>query len=132
MFKRIEKSWYDLINGENFTLISMKVGDILFTPFKKKASTFNRKFPANLTWSKDQVKLREEIRNKKYDPSLGKPIAITKDGICVEGHHRVSSLIEYYGEDYVITVRKINTKYRYILFLITIILIIKPSLIKNS
>ncbi len=130
MFKGIKKSWSDLLDENNFTLIKIRVGDVLFTPLKKKGLKYNKNFPDNLGWSDDQIVLKEEIKNQEYDPTNQEsPISITKNGVCINGHHRLSSLLEYYGEDYIVTVRKLNVNYRYILYLTLITLIFQPKLI---
>jgi hypothetical protein len=130
MFKGIKKSWSDLLDEKNFSLVKIRVGDVLFTPMKKEASKYNKNFPNNLTWSEDQVELREKIKNREYDPTNQlSPISITKNGVCVNGHHRLTSLIEYYGKDYVVTVRKLKVKYSYIFYLTIITLIFQPKLI---
>ncbi len=130
MFKGIEKRWAKLWEAP---LTEIRVGDVLFTPFKTKASKFNKNFPDNLEWTKSQVKLREEISNKGYDPTnQERPVTVTKNNVCVNGHHRVTSLLEYYSEDYVITVRKLNVSNLYIIYLTIMTLIFQPKLLKSE
>lgn len=132
MFKGIKKRWGKLYSEESFTLVEIRVGDILFTPLKRKAKKYNKNFPNNLSWSDDQIVLRGEIEDHKYDPSnQDRPISISKDGVCLNGHHRTTSLLEYYGEDYVVKARKLNVNYRYIIFLTVVTIIFQPKLLKS-
>lgn len=131
MFKTIKKSWYKI--NETKTLVEIRIGDVLFTPFKRKAKDYNNNFPNNLSWTNNQNKLREDILKGNYDPTNQiSPISITKDGVCVNGHHRLTSLLKHYGEDYRVMSRKLDVNYRYVMWLTILTLIFQPKLFKGD
>ncbi len=100
----LKKMWYKIALEEG-ELIKIKLSDIRFGAFKKSALVFNKNFPNNLTWTPSQIKLREEISKRKYKSNNDYP-KISADGVCLDGYHRLCSLIKYYGEDYVVEVKK--------------------------
>ena len=115
ILKMLKRRWYGISNEEK-ELTTIRIGDIRFTIFKKSALKFNKRFPIQLRWTDKQFKMREQIRKRKYKPR-GKHPNITKDNVCVDGHHRLAALLEYYGEDYEITVGKSKYTYGYIFWL---------------
>jgi hypothetical protein len=131
MFKGIRSRWHSI--NENFSLVDMRIGDVLFTPRKRDAITYNENFPNNLVWAEDQDKLRKEILNGGYDPTnQDRPISVSKNGVCVNGHHRLTSLLKYYGEDYVVRMRKLEVNYRYIIWLSLLTSIFDPKFLKSE
>jgi hypothetical protein len=93
-------------------------------------------------WAEDQDKLRKEILNGGYDPTnQDRPISVSKNGVCVNGskngvcvngHHRLTSLLKYYGEDYVVRMRKLEVNYRYIIWLSLLTSIFDPKFLKSE
>lgn len=100
-------------NITNKTLVNVQLKDVKFTILKKSGKEYNKSFPNNIGWTKDQIKLREEIKNLNYFPN-GEYPSLSCDNVCLDGHHRLTSLINYYPEDYVILVNKTEVNYRYI------------------
>ena len=120
MFKRIKKTWSNI--GDDYTIESINIGDVRYKIRLK-----------SLSWDNGQSKLRGVISNGGYNPNnQEEPISISGDGICINGHHRLSCLLDYYDGDYTITVRKLKRKYRYIILISILTLILKPSLLKTS
>jgi len=78
--------------------------------------------PRNLSWSKRQLRLEKELLSKP----LKYPLIISKDMKLLDGNHRYQSLLNNFGEEYEIVVRKISiTKrvYNLLVFLFSPILI---------
>lgn len=84
----------------------MRLGDLKFVSNKKTLSVDNT---TDITdWSDEQLELKKKILNGGYVDGFGSPITITRDNICVDGHHRLSLLKELKSPDYVITVKKLH------------------------
>ena len=111
MFKNVKQRIKQRIKTVKKTLVRIQIKDVRFTLLKMNGERYNRKFPKNLTWTEDQIKLREEIKNQEYKPNNKYP-TISSDRVCVDGLHRLTSLIEYYPDDYEILVLKSDLKYR--------------------
>lgn len=58
-------------------------------------------------WSEEQLELKDTILKGGYIDGLGGYPLITKDNICLDGHHRIVLLKNYKEEDYEITVNKL-------------------------
>jgi hypothetical protein len=61
---------------------------------------------SNLDWSQEQLDMKSEIINN-YSPRI-KPILISKDNWVCDGNHRYTILMEHYGGEHKIIVKKIN------------------------
>jgi hypothetical protein len=130
VFRRLKKKWYKIINEEE-ELVKIRVGDIRFTVFKKDALSYNETFPLNLDWTEEQIILREDIRNNNYKPKTKYP-RVSVDNICLDGHHRLTSLLAYRGEDHVVVVFKSKLTYNEVLWLLLISLPFMKNLTKDN
>jgi hypothetical protein len=107
MFKRLkEKIEIWLYNDREKNVTKVKIGEIKFTKNNR-----------NIHWDEGQLKLKSDIKNGKFDSTLGLP-TISSDKICLDGHHRITALLETYGPDYKINVYKLTHKYRKIFLVI--------------
>ncbi len=71
-----------------------------YTRVKLKDLTPNKR----IDWSEEQLAMKDEIVDN-YDPRI-KPILISSDdGVC-DGNHRYSILLEHYGGEHTIIVKK--------------------------
>ena len=70
-----------------------------------------------IDWSEEQLAMTDEIVDN-YDPRI-KPILISSDnGVC-DGNHRYSILLEHYGGDHIIIVKRGRfSKLTYVIFTI--------------
>lgn len=59
---------------------------------------------SNLDWSQEQLDMKMEIINN-YNPRI-KPILISKDYWVCDGNHRHTILMNHYGGEHVIIVKK--------------------------
>ena len=63
-----------------------------------------------LFWTKEQIKIKEEIKESGFDYSKGN-IVLTRDGDIVDGYHRYVSLIENYHPNSTINVKRLKNLY---------------------
>lgn len=85
---------------------TVKLGDIKYILDKKtmeKTNTIDKKY---LKWNKEQKKIKNVITNGGYDQNNNPPI-ITKDNICIDGHHRLFVLKQTQKDDFRVKVKKI-------------------------
>ena len=61
----------------------------------------------NIRWDNKQKKLKKDILDGKYVNGLNnKYIYLSRDNVVIDGHHRISALLEKYGDDYTIVVKR--------------------------
>ena len=60
--------------------------------------------PKNLSWNKKQLRLKKELISKP----LKHPLIISKDMKLLDGNHRYEILLNNFGEEHEIVVRKIS------------------------
>lgn len=63
-----------------------------------------------LNWGESHHYLMDDIYNNGYKPNNNHP-TISKDNIAMDGNHRLVILHELYGDNYVVTLRFVNTNY---------------------
>lgn len=92
-------------------------GDRVFTEVKIKDIKFKYLFgymPIKreyLTWTEEQIKLKDTIKKRRYQPKkYGYPI-LCGNNVCIDGHHRIVVLKELYGENYKLKVCKNDTNW---------------------
>jgi hypothetical protein len=57
-----------------------------------------------IDWSQEQLDMKSEIINN-YDPRI-KPILVSKDNRVCDGNHRYTILMNHYGGEHIIIVKK--------------------------
>jgi hypothetical protein len=77
---------------------------------------------SNIRWEEKHYNIKDDVINN-YDIKKG-IITITKDNKILDGNHRYYTLLEHYGNNYQIMVRRVPIKKSLYLFLITPIVII--------
>ena len=60
-----------------------------------------------IRWDDKQKKLKKDILDGKYVNGLNnKYIYLSRDNVVIDGHHRISALLEKYGDDYTLVVKR--------------------------
>lgn len=95
------------------------LSDIKFTITRENTTNFNDNYPNNLSWDDEQIILRDKIEGGEYDDKINMPY-ISNDYVCLDGHHRISSLLFKYGDKHTITVKKHKYNYNKITFYLLI------------
>ena len=96
-------------------MVKVKLKDIKFHKWSKLGE--NKKDEKY-----DWLKLKQSIIQNGFNQEQYK-IKISKDGYCLDGHHRITVLKELYGEDYEINVKVVKGNYKPVT-LVTIFLVI--------
>jgi len=78
----------------------------MFLTRKRKIKVGNLKFTKNTEFDESKKELINDLSNKKFDEKKGRILVDRKNKI-MDGHHRVHLLKEHYGDDHIVTVKKL-------------------------
>jgi hypothetical protein len=114
MFKKLKTEIERKSKDKHLSKIKLK--DIKFTIRHKYGKDYNKDFPNHIRWNAEQIKVREDIKNHNYKPENNNYPTVSSDNVCLDGYHRLTSLIEYYDGEFEITVYRNTNKYANLFF----------------
>ncbi len=80
--------------------VRIKLSDIKFIPPP------NKTMDKILVWDSEQNVMRQDILNGNYVEGYESYPSITKDNVCIDGHHRITALKEIKDPEYKIIVTR--------------------------
>ena len=93
----------EFLKNKKVTDIKVKFDKIIRVPESGKRILEQKK----IKWNDSQKKLKKDILDGKYVNGLNnKYIYLSHDNVVIDGHHRISALLEKYGDDYSIVVKR--------------------------